>query len=113
RCFCPWVDMEEKLRQNNLPLVTLESFKPISDFDIVGFSLQYEMSYTNILNMLDLGGVPLFQKDRKENDPFVICGGPCATHPEPLAPFMDFVVIGDGEKLFSRIAHFIGEARRE
>lgn len=113
RCFCPWVDMEEKLRTNKLPLVTLENFKPLNEFDIVGFSLQYEMSYTNILNMLDLGGVPIFQKDRTEKDPFVICGGPCATHPEPLAPFMDFVVIGDGEKLFSRIAHFIGEARRE
>jgi radical SAM family uncharacterized protein/radical SAM-linked protein len=111
RCFAPWIDMEKEMRARDLPLVTLENFRPLSDFDIVGFSLQYEMSYTNILNMLDLGNIPLYQRDRKEEDPFVISGGPCATHPEPIAPFMDFIVIGDGEKLFSRIVHFVGEAR--
>ncbi|MFZ4713985.1 MAG: TIGR03960 family B12-binding radical SAM protein [Bacteriovoracaceae bacterium] len=111
RVFTPWIDMEKKLREHNLPLVTLENFKPLNQFDILGFSLQYEMSYTNILTMLDLGGVPLLQIDRLEDDPFVICGGPCATHPEPLAQFMDFVVVGDGEKLFVRLAHFVGEAR--
>lgn len=111
RCFAPWVDMEKEMRARNLPLVSLENFKPLKDFHIVGFSLQYEMSYSNILNMLDLGGISLWTKDRTENEPFVICGGPCATHPEPLAPFMDFVVIGDGEKLFSQITHFVGEAR--
>ena len=93
RCFAPWIDMETHLREKKLPLVTLENFKPLKDFDIVGFSLQYEMSYTNILNMLDLGGIAVWAKDRQENDPFVIAGGPCATHPEPLAPFMDFIVI--------------------
>lgn len=113
RVFAPWIDMEKEIRQRNLYLVSLENFKPLKDFHIVGFSLQYEMSYTNILNMLDLGGVSLWTKDRKEEEPFVICGGPCATHPEPLAPFMDFVVIGDGEKLFARITHFIGEARAQ
>ncbi len=113
RCFCPWVDMEAKLRENNLPLVTLENFKPLNEFDIVGFSLQYEMSYTNILNMLDLGGISIYQKDRGQDEPFVIAGGPCATHPEPLAPFCDFFVIGDGEKIFSKIARFIGRAREE
>ncbi len=113
RCFAPWVDMEKQIRERQLNLVTLENFKPLKDFHIVGFSLQYEMSYTNILNMLDLGGISLWTKDRREDEPFVICGGPCATHPEPLAPFMDFVVIGDGEKLFSRITHFIGEARAQ
>jgi radical SAM family uncharacterized protein/radical SAM-linked protein len=111
RCFAPWLDMEKLIRKEELPLVTLENFKPLCDFDIVGFSLQYEMSYTNILNMLDLGKIPVWQKDRKDSDPFVIAGGPCATHPEPLAPFMDFIVIGDGEKLFSQITHFVGEAR--
>ena len=111
RCFAPWVDMEKEMRARKLPLVSLENFKPLKDFHIVGFSLQYEMSYSNILNMLDLGGISLWTKDRSENEPFVICGGPCATHPEPLAPFMDFVVIGDGEKLFSQITHFVGEAR--
>ena len=111
RVFAPWVDMEKEIRSRNLHLVSLENFKPLKDFHIVGFSLQYEMSYSNILNMLDLGGISIWTKDRQEHEPFVICGGPCATHPEPLAPFMDFVVVGDGEKLFARITHFVGEAR--
>ncbi|MCB9096021.1 MAG: TIGR03960 family B12-binding radical SAM protein [Halobacteriovoraceae bacterium] len=113
RCFTPWVDMEKELRDRNLPLVTLENFKTLCEFDVVGFSLQYEMSYTNILTMLDLGKIPLWQSERKESDPFVIAGGPCATHPEPLAPFIDFFVIGDGEILFAQIAHFIGESRKK
>lgn len=113
RAFCPWIDMEKEMRERSLSLVTLENFKPLSDFDIVGFSLQYEMSYTNILNMLDLGGVTIHQAERKEHEPFVIAGGPCATHPEPLAPFCDFFVIGDGEKIFTKIARFIGQARQE
>lgn len=113
RCFAPWVDMEKQIRERNLELVTLESFNPLKNFDVVGFSLQYEMSYTNILNMLDLGGITIWTKDRGEDEPFVISGGPCATHPEPLAPFMDFVVIGDGEILFAKIIHFIGEAKQK
>lgn len=113
RCFAPWVDLEKVLREEQLPLVSLENFKPLREFDVVGFSLQYEMSYTNILTMLDLGGIPVWQKDRAENDPFVTCGGPGATHPEPIAPFMDFVVVGDGELLTVKIAHFIGEARKK
>jgi radical SAM family uncharacterized protein/radical SAM-linked protein len=111
RVFAPWVDMEKEIRSRDLHLVSLENFKPLKDFHIVGFSLQYEMSYSNILNMLDMGGISIWTKDRREEEPFVICGGPCATHPEPLAPFMDFVVVGDGEKLFARITHFVGEAR--
>lgn len=111
RCFTPWVDLENILRTKNLPLVTLESFKPLNEFDVVGFSLQYEMSYTNILTMLDLGKIPIWQKDRGENDPFVICGGPGATHPEPLAPFMDFIVVGDGEQFISKILTLIGELK--
>ena len=112
RCFAPWIDMEKEMRERDLPLVSLENFKPLCDFDIVGFSLQYEMSYTNILNMLDLGKISIYQKDRREEEPFVIVGGPCATHPEPIAPFVDMVLIGDGEKIFSQIVHFVGEARR-
>lgn len=111
RCFAPWIDMEKEMRDRDLALVTLENFRPLSDFHVVGFSLQYEMSYTNVLNMLDLGGITIRQSERTEDEPFVICGGPGATHPEPIANFMDFIVVGDGEKLFSRIVHFIGEAR--
>jgi radical SAM family uncharacterized protein/radical SAM-linked protein len=113
RCFAPWIDLEEQLRQRNLPLVTLENFKPLHSFDVVGFSLQYEMSYSNILNMLDLGGIPVWSKDRQEQHPLVTAGGPCATHPEPLAPFLDFVVIGDGEKLVPHLVEFIGTRKRE
>lgn len=113
RVFCPWIDMEKEMRKRDLPLVTLENFKPLSEFDVVGFSLQYEMSYTNILNMLNLGGITIHQSERREEEPFVIAGGPCATHPEPLAPFCDFFVIGDGEQIFAKIARFIGRARKE
>ncbi len=113
RCFAPWVDMEARMRQHGTPLVTLENFRPLRDFHVVGFSLQYEMSYTNILNMLDLGGIPLWAHERAEADPFVIAGGPCATHPEPLAPFLDFVVIGDAEKFVAPMLRFIAEKRAE
>jgi len=98
RCYVPWVDMEKELRTRGLPLVSLESARPLRDFDVVGFSLQFELTYTNILTMLDLGGVPLRSADRGEGDPLVIAGGPVATHPEPLADFVDAVVIGDGEE---------------
>ncbi len=99
RAFTPWVDMEAVLRENGLPLYTLETFTPLSEFDLVGFTLQYEMSYTNILNMLDLGGIPPLAKDRSEGMPFVLAGGPCACNPEPLADFFDFFVIGEGEEV--------------
>jgi radical SAM family uncharacterized protein/radical SAM-linked protein len=97
RAYAPWTDMEAELRARGLPLVTLESARPLRDFDVVGFSLQFELTFTNILLMLDLGGIPLRAKDRGERDPLVIAGGPTATHPEPVAPFFDAIVIGDGE----------------
>ena len=97
RVFAPWVDMEEAMRQRGLPLFSLETHSPLNTFDFVGFTLQYEMSYTNILNMLELGNIPVFSKDRGEGDPFVIVGGPCAYNPEPLADFVDIVYIGEGE----------------
>lgn len=103
RAFAPWVDMEALLKENGLPLYTLETFTPLSEFDMVGFTLQYEMSYTNILNMLDLGGIPPLAKDRKEGMPFVLAGGPCACNPEPLADFIDFFVIGEGEEVTPEI----------
>lgn len=98
RAFMPWLDMETEMRQAGIPLYSLETFTPLRDFDIVGFSLQYEVCYTNILTMLDLGGIALFSKDRTLADPLVICGGPGAQNPEVLAPFVDVFVIGDGEE---------------
>ncbi len=97
RVFSPWVDMEEQMRLHDIPLFSLESRTPVKEFDLLGITLQYEMSYTNILSALDLAGIELRQADRQEG-PFVICGGPCAFNPEPLASFVDFFVLGDGEK---------------
>ena len=101
RVFAPWVDMEDKMRENHIPLYGLESMEPIKDFDFLAFTLQYEMSYTNILNMLDLAGVPLLQKDRGQGDPFIMMGGPCAYSAECLAPFADFFQLGEGEELMN------------
>src|SRR6266446_6216096 len=98
RAFTPWLDFEGLLRQNGLPLYSLETFTPLRDFDLVGFSLQYEVCYTNVLTMLDLGGIPLHAKDRTLAHPLVIAGGPGAQNPELLAPFVDLFVIGDGEE---------------
>ncbi|WP_069649231.1 TIGR03960 family B12-binding radical SAM protein [Caloranaerobacter ferrireducens] len=103
RVFAPWVDMEHELRKYNIPLYALESKDPINEFDFVGFTLQYEMSYTNVLNMLNLAHIPLLSKDRKEGDPFIIAGGPCAYNPEPLADIIDFFVIGESEELILEI----------
>jgi radical SAM family uncharacterized protein len=98
RAFTPWVDFEAALRGAGLPLYSLETFTPLHQFDLLGFSLQYEVCYTNILTMLDLGGVPLHSKDRTLDHPLVIAGGPGAQNPEVLAPFIDLFVIGDGEE---------------
>jgi radical SAM family uncharacterized protein/radical SAM-linked protein len=104
RCYAPWVDLEKELRARSLPLVSLESKRALKDFDVVGFSLQFELTYTNILTMLDLGGIPLRASDRGESDPLVVGGGPTATHPEPVAAFFDCFVIGDGEELATLVA---------
>jgi radical SAM family uncharacterized protein/radical SAM-linked protein len=104
RCYAPWVDMETQLRERKLPLVSLESARPLRDFDVVGFSLQFELTYSNVLLMLDLGRIPLRADDRGEDDPLVLGGGPTATHPEPLAPFFDAFVIGDGEAKATEVA---------
>jgi hypothetical protein len=104
RCYAPWIDMHDELRARDLPLVSLESARPLCDFDVVGFSLQFELTYTNILSMLDLGKIPLLSADRGEGDPLVIAGGPTATHPEPMAHFIDAFVIGDGEERITEIA---------
>ena len=96
RVFSPWVDMAELMRRDQIPLFSLESRTPVREFDLLGITLQYEMSFTNILEALDLAGIPLRREDRMEG-PFIICGGPCAFNPEPLAPFVDLIALGDGE----------------
>src|SRR3984885_15158416 len=104
RAYAPWIDMEAQLRARGLPLVSCETARPLRDFDVVGFSLQFELTYTNVLAMLDLGGIALRAEDRGEDAPLVLAGGPSATHPEPLAPFLDAVAIGDGEELATVVA---------
>ncbi len=98
RVFAPAADMEGEMRRNKLPLFSLESAKPVNEFDLIGFSLQYELSYTNVLNMLDLAGIPLYSFDRNDLNPLVIGGGPCSFNPEPLAPFFDLFIIGESEE---------------
>lgn len=112
RVFAPWVDMEAKMREHNLPLYALESLRPVKEFDVIGFTLQYELSFSNILNMLDLAQVPLFQRDRTDTDPLIIAGGPCAYNPEPLADFIDFFFIGEAEESIEEIMALVERARR-
>ncbi len=107
RAYAPWIDLERLLRERGLPLVSLESHVALRDFDVVGFSLQYELTYTNLLAMLDLGGIPLRAAARSAGDPVVIAGGPCAFNPEPLAPFLDAVVLGDGEEAVGQIVDVV------
>ncbi len=111
RVYAPWPDMEELLRDKNICLSTIESGMPLKELDILGFSLQYELSYTNVLNMLDLGGIPLYAKDRGSDMPLIIGGGPCALNPEPVAAFFDAFVVGDGEEIVLEIADAIIEAK--
>ena len=103
RVFAPWTDMEQKMREYDIPLFALETKDPIKQFDMVGFTLQYEMTYTNVINMLDLAQIPLTSKERGENDPLILAGGPCAFNPEPLADFLDLVVLGDGEEVIDEL----------
>ncbi|GIW94232.1 MAG: B12-binding domain-containing radical SAM protein [Pirellulaceae bacterium] len=112
RVFTPWPDMEQQLRQRGLPLYSLENFTPLHEFDVVGFSLQYEIGCVNILTMLDLGGIPLRSVERTMADPLVIAGGPCAQNPEPLAPFIDLFVTGDGELSLPQICNTWLELRQ-
>jgi len=99
RVFSPWIDMESQMRENDIELFTLETKTPIKELDLLSFTLQYELSYTNILNMLDLGNIPFRAKDRTEGDPIIFAGGPCAYNPEPIAEIMDLFVLGEGEEV--------------
>ncbi len=112
RAFTPWVDMETELRAAGLPLVSLETYTPLHAFDVVGISLQYELSYTNALANLELGGIPLRSRDRADTDPIVVAGGPTATHPEPIAPFCDALLVGEAEEILPELLRTVGRMRR-
>lgn len=112
RVFAPWVDMEELMRKNNIPLYGLESGDPISEFDFIGFTLQYELSYTNVLNMLSLGGIPLLSKERKDLNNIVVAGGACTSNPEPLADFIDIFFIGEGEEVDLEVIELYRECKK-
>ncbi len=112
RVFAPWVDMEHEMLKRNIPLYALESGSPVKDFDFIGFTLQYELSYTNILNMLKLSGIPLRSKDRQDLFNIVVGGGPCACNPEPLADFFDIFFLGDGEDVDIEVMELYRQCKR-
>ncbi|OPX43112.1 radical SAM superfamily protein [Ruminiclostridium hungatei] len=109
RVFAPWTDMEGKMRENNIPLYALETKDPIKNFDFAGFTLQYEMSFSNIVNMLDLAGIPILSEERVQGAPFVCAGGPCAYNPEPLADIVDFFMMGEGEEIINEVMDVYGQ----
>lgn len=113
RVFAPWVDMEALMREANIPLYALESLDPISEFDLVGFTLQYELSFTNVLNMLDLGGIPLHTQERDKPTSIDCSGGPCACNPEPLADFIDLFMLGDGEEVMLELMDVVRAGKME
>lgn len=103
RVYSPWVDLDKLMRENNIPLFALESQDPIKSFDFLGITIQYEMCYTNILQVLDLSHIPIFAKDRGEDNPIVIGGGPCSYNPEPIADYFDVFNFGEGEEVYEKI----------
>ena len=113
RVFMPWVDMKEQMQQRDIPLYALESKDPLGMFDVVGFTLQYELSYTNILAMLVLAHIPFYAKDRGEDAPFIVAGGPCVCNAEPLADFFDLMMLGEGEVQLPDVCDTIIQGRRE
>ena len=113
RVFDPWVDMQEKMREYNIPLTASESGDPLTAFDMIGFTLQYEMSYTNVLNMLSLAGIPLRSRDRDDSFPIVIGGGPCAYNAEPVADFFDLFNIGEGEEMLPELCRLYVKMKEE
>lgn len=113
RVFAPWIDMEEEMRAHDIPLWALESGDPLSDFDFIGFTLQYELSYSNILNMLELGNIPLLSKDRHDLKHIVVAGGPCACNPEPITDFIDIFFLGDGEEVDLEVMELYRECKKD
>ena len=113
RCYAPWPDMGAKLRENNLPLLSLETATPLKDFDVVGFSVQFELLYSNFLYMLDLANIPFYAKDRGDEYPIICAGGPCAVNPEPFAPFCDCVLIGEGEEMDLALLKLVADGKEK
>ena len=113
RAYHPWTDMTEKMREYNLPLTAVESGDPISDFDLIGFSLQYELCYTTALSMLRLAGIPIYARERGEDVPIIIGGGPCVYNPEPIADFFDLINVGEGEEVLLEISHLYIKMRED
>ena len=113
RVFAPWLDMEEEMRKHHVPLYALESGDPIKDFDMIGFTLQYELCYTNVLNMLDLAEVPILSKDRTDLLPIVVGGGPCVCNPEPIADFFDLFLPGEGEEVTNELIDLLIEHKEK
>jgi len=113
RVYAPWTDMEAEMRAAALPLFSLETRHPLKEFDVIGFSLGYELSYSNVLNMLDLAGIPLFAAERDGSCPLIIAGGTAALNPEPLADFSDAVVLGDGEEVVLEIVDVLRGRKKE
>ncbi len=113
RVYAPWVDMETALREAGIPLLSLESKHPLKDFDIIGFSLDYELTYTNVLNMLDLAQIPVLSGERNDSQPVVIAGGTCVLNPEPMADFIDFFVIGDSEEVLPELIDSFRDWKRQ
>src|SRR6476660_8612050 len=111
RTYAPWVDLERRMREESIPLFTVESFAPVADFDVVGFSLQSELNYSNIPNMLDLAGIPVWQRDRGDSDPIILGGGPCTANPEPVADFFDAFLVGDAEEALPLFLDVLRDAR--
>ena len=113
RCYAPWTDMERELIDQHQPLFTLETKSPLRDFDIVGFSLLYEMCYTNVLTMLRLSDIPFYAAERDASYPLIVAGGPCTVNPEPIAPFFDAILIGDGEDMEPEIVNCMKRAKTD
>ena len=112
RVYSPWVDLDKVMREEHIPLFALESQDPVKEFDFLGITIQYEMCYTNILQILDLSGIPLHAKERTEDDPIVIGGGPCTYNPEPIAEFFDMFYIGEGETVYDQLLDIYKENKK-
>ena len=112
RVFAPWHDMEAEMRSAGVPLYALESGDPIKDFDLIGFTLMYELCYTNVLNMLDLAGLPVRAKDRHALTPIVVAGGPCTCNPEPMVDFIDVISLGEGEEMYDAFFDLLKDCKQ-